>query len=209
MSQVRLRQGPQGQPALPLAEGVWHQLSGTGLALDASWQVLGPVLAEQPSLEAVKDRLLYVQAMETVRCLDEGVLTHPSDGDLGAKGICKSDILHTAMTREPVAQRICLSIKEGRALFALGLICDGGKFGSHGHDAAGLFDHAPYLRNGRNCLGDNARLGPRHILQFEPAQYAGCRRKARDQRDGKQEPPAKTRLVAKFPQGFSEALCQA
>ena len=45
---------------------------------------LYPVLAEQPSLEAVKDRLLYVQAMETVRCLDEGVLTHPSDGDLGA-----------------------------------------------------------------------------------------------------------------------------
>jgi len=45
---------------------------------------LYPVRAEQPSLEQVKDRLLYVQAMETVRCLDEGVLTHPADGDLGS-----------------------------------------------------------------------------------------------------------------------------
>ena len=43
-----------------------------------------PVSARQPSLEEVKDRLLYVQAMETVRCLDEGVLTHPADGDLGS-----------------------------------------------------------------------------------------------------------------------------
>jgi 3-hydroxyacyl-CoA dehydrogenase/enoyl-CoA hydratase/3-hydroxybutyryl-CoA epimerase len=45
---------------------------------------LYPVRSEQPSLDEVKSRLLYVQAMESVRCLDEGVLTHPADGDLGS-----------------------------------------------------------------------------------------------------------------------------
>jgi 3-hydroxyacyl-CoA dehydrogenase/enoyl-CoA hydratase/3-hydroxybutyryl-CoA epimerase len=43
-----------------------------------------PPVADQPDVEEVKRRLLYVQALETVRCLDENVLTHPADGDLGA-----------------------------------------------------------------------------------------------------------------------------
>lgn len=43
-----------------------------------------PVAAEQPGVEEVKKRLLYVQAIETVRCLEHGVLTHPADADLGA-----------------------------------------------------------------------------------------------------------------------------
>jgi len=43
-----------------------------------------PVAAEQPSPEDVKKRLLYIQALETARCLEAGVLTHVTDGDLGA-----------------------------------------------------------------------------------------------------------------------------
>ena len=43
-----------------------------------------PVSDRQPDVEEVKRRLLYVQALETVRCLEENVLTHPADGDLGA-----------------------------------------------------------------------------------------------------------------------------
>lgn len=43
-----------------------------------------PVSADQPAVEEVKKRLLYVQAIETARCLEENVLTHPADGDLGA-----------------------------------------------------------------------------------------------------------------------------
>lgn len=35
-------------------------------------------------IEDVKKRLLYVQAMETARCLEEGVLETPQDADLGA-----------------------------------------------------------------------------------------------------------------------------
>ncbi len=43
-----------------------------------------PVRAEQPSLEAVIERLILIQSLETVRCLEEGVLTSPADADVGA-----------------------------------------------------------------------------------------------------------------------------
>src|SRR3546814_15813077 len=34
--------------------------------------------------EELKRRFLYTQAMETARCLEEGVLTTPEDADLGS-----------------------------------------------------------------------------------------------------------------------------
>ncbi|MEL7297472.1 MAG: 3-hydroxyacyl-CoA dehydrogenase NAD-binding domain-containing protein [Pseudomonadota bacterium] len=43
-----------------------------------------PRAKEQPSADEVRKRLLYVQALDTVRCLDEGVITHPADGDIGS-----------------------------------------------------------------------------------------------------------------------------
>jgi len=51
------------------------------------WKGLGehfPVAADQPDPEEVRKRFLYAQAMETVRCLEEGVLETPEDADLGA-----------------------------------------------------------------------------------------------------------------------------
>ena len=36
-----------------------------------------------PSLDELKKRLLYVQALDAVRCMEEGVLTDPEDGDVG------------------------------------------------------------------------------------------------------------------------------
>lgn len=41
-------------------------------------------LEQQPSLQEVKDRLLYVQSLETVRCMDEGIVMHPEDADIGS-----------------------------------------------------------------------------------------------------------------------------
>ena len=35
-------------------------------------------------MEEVKKRLLYVQAVETARCLEEGVVTEPADADIGS-----------------------------------------------------------------------------------------------------------------------------
>ena len=52
---------------------------------------LWPGLAEQfpraevqPELAEVKQRLLYIQALESARCLEENVLSHPADGDVGS-----------------------------------------------------------------------------------------------------------------------------
>ena len=39
---------------------------------------------KQPPVDEVKKRLLYIQALETVRCMDEGVVTDPADADVGS-----------------------------------------------------------------------------------------------------------------------------
>jgi 3-hydroxyacyl-CoA dehydrogenase/enoyl-CoA hydratase/3-hydroxybutyryl-CoA epimerase len=51
------------------------------------WPGLGehfPRASQQPQLEEVKSRLLYRQAIESVRCLEEGVITSPRDADIGS-----------------------------------------------------------------------------------------------------------------------------
>jgi 3-hydroxyacyl-CoA dehydrogenase/enoyl-CoA hydratase/3-hydroxybutyryl-CoA epimerase len=45
---------------------------------------LYPLTDEQPPVQEVIDRLLYRQALETVRCFEEGVLDHPADADIGS-----------------------------------------------------------------------------------------------------------------------------
>jgi 3-hydroxyacyl-CoA dehydrogenase/enoyl-CoA hydratase/3-hydroxybutyryl-CoA epimerase len=39
--------------------------------------------SEWPPLEELKKRLLYAQALDAARCMEEGVLTDPEDGDIG------------------------------------------------------------------------------------------------------------------------------
>ncbi len=43
-----------------------------------------PLADEQPTADEVRKRLLYAQAIETVRCMDEGVVTNPADADIGS-----------------------------------------------------------------------------------------------------------------------------
>jgi 3-hydroxyacyl-CoA dehydrogenase/enoyl-CoA hydratase/3-hydroxybutyryl-CoA epimerase len=43
-----------------------------------------PPATKQPTLEEVKRRLLYIQALETARCFEEGVLTSAAEADLGS-----------------------------------------------------------------------------------------------------------------------------
>jgi 3-hydroxyacyl-CoA dehydrogenase/enoyl-CoA hydratase/3-hydroxybutyryl-CoA epimerase len=43
-----------------------------------------PLAAVQPAPQEVMDRLIFRQVAECVRCLEEGVLVTPADGDLGA-----------------------------------------------------------------------------------------------------------------------------
>lgn len=51
------------------------------------WPGLGeqfPLAAEQPALEAVQERLMLIQSVETARCLQESVITDPRDADVGS-----------------------------------------------------------------------------------------------------------------------------
>lgn len=43
-----------------------------------------PLAKVQPTQDEVRKRLLYIQSIETVRCMDEGVVTHPADADIGS-----------------------------------------------------------------------------------------------------------------------------
>ncbi len=43
-----------------------------------------PPRAEQPAVGEVIERLMLIQSLETVRCLEEGVLTSPQDAEVGA-----------------------------------------------------------------------------------------------------------------------------
>jgi len=43
-----------------------------------------PLAASQPDVDEVKKRLLYIQALETARCLEAEVITAPADGDIGS-----------------------------------------------------------------------------------------------------------------------------
>jgi len=43
-----------------------------------------PVREDQPEVGELKKRLLAIQALETARCFEEGVITHAEDGDIGS-----------------------------------------------------------------------------------------------------------------------------
>jgi 3-hydroxyacyl-CoA dehydrogenase/enoyl-CoA hydratase/3-hydroxybutyryl-CoA epimerase len=43
-----------------------------------------PLAAAQPAVDEIKQRLLHRQALESARCLEEGVLTHAEDADIGS-----------------------------------------------------------------------------------------------------------------------------
>ncbi|MEO0365842.1 MAG: 3-hydroxyacyl-CoA dehydrogenase NAD-binding domain-containing protein [Pseudomonadota bacterium] len=64
--------------------GFYEYPEGGKKHLWAGLQEVYPHVDPQPSPDEVRKRLLYVQALDTVRCLDEGVLTHPADGDIGS-----------------------------------------------------------------------------------------------------------------------------
>lgn len=51
------------------------------------WKHLGELVApakNQPSAETVKERLLYIQALEAAKCWEEGIVEKPADADLGS-----------------------------------------------------------------------------------------------------------------------------
>lgn len=61
-----------GQNASP-KKRLWKGIAG-----------LVPAATEQPDAETVKERLLYIQALEAARCWEEGIVEKPADADLGS-----------------------------------------------------------------------------------------------------------------------------
>ena len=73
-----------GRGSRKAGQGFYDYLEGGAKRL---WKGLGeefPPAAEQPEQDELKKRFLYSQAIETARCLEEGVLETPEDADLGA-----------------------------------------------------------------------------------------------------------------------------
>jgi 3-hydroxyacyl-CoA dehydrogenase/enoyl-CoA hydratase/3-hydroxybutyryl-CoA epimerase len=62
-----------GESAGPRGKRLWPGLKGHFPPADV-----------QPTKDDVRKRLLYVQAIETARCLEENVVTHPADADIGS-----------------------------------------------------------------------------------------------------------------------------
>ena len=52
--------------------------------LSPTLQSYYPVSEQQPDIQDVADRLMYIQALESARCVEEGVITDPMDADIGA-----------------------------------------------------------------------------------------------------------------------------
>lgn len=73
-----------GRPGKKAGKGFYEYPTGEKKYL---WNGLPghfPLMENQPDKETVKKRLLHIQALETVRCLEENVITTSKDGDLGS-----------------------------------------------------------------------------------------------------------------------------
>ena len=72
------------RPGRKYGKGFYEYRDGRREGFWAGLSSAFPPAARQPTIDEVRKRLLYIQALETARCLEEGVLRHPADGDIGA-----------------------------------------------------------------------------------------------------------------------------
>ncbi|MEC9363012.1 MAG: 3-hydroxyacyl-CoA dehydrogenase NAD-binding domain-containing protein [Pseudomonadota bacterium] len=72
------------RPGRKYGKGFYEYRDGRRGGFWAGLSAAFPPAARQPTIDEVRKRLLYIQALETARCLEEGVLRHPADGDIGA-----------------------------------------------------------------------------------------------------------------------------
>jgi 3-hydroxyacyl-CoA dehydrogenase/enoyl-CoA hydratase/3-hydroxybutyryl-CoA epimerase len=76
-----VRQGRYGQKT---RAGFYDYLEGGEKRLWPELRTHYPPAAEQPALDLVKRRLLHIQAVETLRCMEEGIVRRPQDADVGS-----------------------------------------------------------------------------------------------------------------------------
>ena len=64
--------------------GFYEYPTGARKHLWAGLKSVYPPAAVQPPVKEVQKRLLYIQALETARCLEEGVLASVAEADIGS-----------------------------------------------------------------------------------------------------------------------------
>ncbi len=73
-----------GRAGRKAGKGFYNYPEGSSKRLWPGLSEAFPRAADQPSAAALRERLLYVQALEAARCLEEDVLTSAADGDIGS-----------------------------------------------------------------------------------------------------------------------------
>ncbi len=75
----------QGRPGKKDGAGFYeYDENGKRVRLWPGLREKWPTAAEQPSIEDLKERMLFAEAVETVRCFDEGVITSVPDANIGS-----------------------------------------------------------------------------------------------------------------------------
>ncbi len=72
------------RPGKKAKKGFYEYPEGGKKVLWTELAKLYPVLSQQPNVEEIKKRLLYIQALEAVKCLEENIVTKPADADIGS-----------------------------------------------------------------------------------------------------------------------------
>lgn len=73
-----------GRPGKRAGKGFYDYPAGGKKRLWAGLAEAFPPSQRQPSVAEVRKRLLFIQALETARCLEEGVLAQAKEGDVGS-----------------------------------------------------------------------------------------------------------------------------
>jgi 3-hydroxyacyl-CoA dehydrogenase/enoyl-CoA hydratase/3-hydroxybutyryl-CoA epimerase len=73
-----------GRPGKRAGKGFYDYPEGGKKRLWAGLAEAFPPSERQPPVAEVRKRLLFIQALETARCLEEGVLAQAKEGDVGS-----------------------------------------------------------------------------------------------------------------------------
>ena len=72
------------RPGKKAKKGFYEYPEGGKKILWSGLSKLYPLAEKQPNVEEIKKRLLYIQALETVKCMEENIVTKPADADIGS-----------------------------------------------------------------------------------------------------------------------------
>jgi 3-hydroxyacyl-CoA dehydrogenase/enoyl-CoA hydratase/3-hydroxybutyryl-CoA epimerase len=75
---------PLGRLGKKAGKGFYDYPQGGTKRLWPGLAEIWPAAAQQPDVAEVKRRLMFIQSVETVRCIEEGVVTAAIDADVGA-----------------------------------------------------------------------------------------------------------------------------